>query len=196
MALDDGSDASDTAALADASDSMALADGSDASDTGALADASDSMALADASDTGALADASDALVLPDGAFTCVPTVVDDAAVGTRFCDLYGEIIAGNVSTGCQTAKCHGGAGNVSNGPKLGWDGASAYAGLTSMTIGWISPPTLVSVMPGGDSRPSSNLEKVLSGVMLIPRMPFGGPFLSADQTSRVDAWLARGAPFD
>jgi hypothetical protein len=149
----------------------------------------------DSHDAGA--DTAEAFVLPDGAFTCTPAVTDDAAVGTRFCDLYLEIMAGDAPHKCQNHSCHGGGGAITTGPSLGWDGAGAYAGITSFKAPWITPPQIVQPVPGGDSRPVSSLLQVFAGSSLIARMPFDGPpYLTADQMSRVNAWLARGAPFD
>ncbi|MFI5300924.1 MAG: hypothetical protein ACHREM_22815 [Polyangiales bacterium] len=170
------------------------------SDTGSI-DGWTDVPMADASvdvaDVSPSIDAvADVFVLPDGAFTCAPSAADDAAVGTHFCDLYADFIVGNADHHCQNPKCHGGPGTVSIGPKLGWDGAGAYAGLTAVKIGWVTPPNLVTPVPGGDSRPVSCLLQVLAGSASVQRMPFAGPYLTADQVSRVTAWLARGAPFD
>ena len=178
-------------------------------DADAEADADDAAADlgadgADAAEDVALDTAADADLPGDGAFTCTPRVVDDAAVGTRFCDLYRDVFSNGGSAACQSIGCHGGSTGY-QGLAMKWDGDGCYDALTTHVVVWKTPNALVRPVPGGDSRPVSCIEQFLtpdpdSGApAFMPLLRNQAPLnakLDASQLSRLDAWLARGAPYD
>lgn len=122
----------------------------------------------------------------------------DAAPGTRFCELYRDLFSHAGVGKCVTYGCHGGDKGQSD-LAMGWTPKSMYDRITTFTT-WIEPKILVKVVPGGDSRPVSALHHALG-----PDMGYFMPFTVTElgnrkfvdtERARVEAWLARGAPFD
>jgi len=134
---------------------------------------------------------------PSDAGACDDSAAD-AASGTRFCDLYRDLFAHAGVAKCQTYGCHGGERGM-QGLAMGWTAKSMYDAMVAFKT-WIEPKTLLTPVPGGDSRPVSALSKSV-GPADGYFMPFvvdelGNRKLTADEVARIDAWLARGAPFD
>lgn len=122
----------------------------------------------------------------------------DAAPGTRFCELYRDLFAHSGVAKCVTYGCHGGDKGQSD-LAMGWTPKSMYDKITTFAT-WIEPKLLVKVVPGGDSRPGSALHHALNAdtgyFMPFTVKELGNRKLLAAETARVEAWLARGAPFD
>lgn len=125
-------------------------------------------------------------------------VATDAAPGTRFCELYRDFFAHRGAAGCQTYGCHGGDRGA-QGLALGWSARSAYDAMCGFKT-WVAPGQLVTPAPGADSNPLSALANAL-GAKNGYFMPYvvdelGNRKLTDAEVARVEAWLARGAPFD
>lgn len=154
----------------------------------------DSMVVDSApSDTAPIADTADEW---DGAYSCDAPPGD----GSRFCDLYRDVFSPIGSAKCQSSGCHGGSKGV-KALAFGWTGESCYAAMITATVTWLTPPKLVDAKDG-DSRPTSLLPRIVdpsidAGLLMPwPKEDAGNRWLNDDERARIDAWLARGAPFD
>lgn len=125
------------------------------------------------------------------------TGVNDA--GSAFNDLARDIFAASGSAKCQDARCHGGPVGA-GGLVMGSDARGIYDGLVGYSSKVYKPSRVVEPVPGGDARPKSSLLKIIGpsppGSMPTVRPDLGNRRLTADELARVEAWLARGAPFD
>jgi hypothetical protein len=74
-----------------------------------------------------------------------------------------------------------------------------YDAMVAFTT-WIEPRALLTPVPGGDSRPVSALARAVgpaSGYFMPTVVgELGNRKLTDAEVARIDAWLARGAPFD
>lgn len=134
---------------------------------------------------------------PDDAGAC-DDAATDAAPGTRFCELYRDFFSHGGAAGCQTYGCHGGERGAQD-LAMGWTAKSMYDAMVAFKT-WIEPKSLVTPVPGGDSRPVSALAKAVGPAngyfmpLLVPEL--GNRKLTDAEVARIEAWLARGAPFD
>lgn len=134
---------------------------------------------------------------PDAAPAC-DDAATDAEPGTRFCELYRDFFSHGGAASCQTYGCHGGD-RGQQGLALGWTPRSMYDAMVAFKT-WIEPKNLLVPVPGGDSRPVSALGKTVdatNGYFMPFLMPeLGNRKLTDAEIGRINAWLARGAPFD
>jgi hypothetical protein len=85
-----------------------------------------------------------------------------------------------------------------------WDGSGCYDALTTHVVVWKTPTDLVHPVVGGDSRPLSCIDPFVApgpdgGTAFMPATRMTPPLnrpLDADELARIEAWLARGAPYD
>lgn len=134
---------------------------------------------------------------PDDAGACDDSATD-AEPGTRFCELYRDLFAHSGAAACQTYGCHGGDRGAQD-LAMGWTAKSMYDAMVAFKT-WIAPKSLVTPVPGGDSRPVSALANAVGPAngyfmpLLVPEL--GNRKLTDAEVARIEAWLARGAPFD
>jgi hypothetical protein len=198
-ALDVTTDAGDaTPAEASEGGAEVVADGDD----GAL-DAGDSGTLdADDGDAGFVdaSDVSDTDPPWDGAIVCdAGDASPGAETGTRFCEIYVDVISPTGSAKCQSSTCHGGKVGIM-GLAMGWTGKEAYDAITTHSVLWLTPSRVVEPVPGGDSRPVSVLPRIVDPAadagILMPWARSDNRLLNDSERARINVWLSRGAPFD
>ncbi len=124
-----------------------------------------------------------------------------AKPGTRFCEIYRDIVHHDGSAKCQNYACHGGDHGW-HGFSMGWTMEDCYASWTTFDT-WMRPPDperFVVPVPGGDSRGVSAIWHFLF-TKPTPIMPLVDSLvhnrkLTTEEQQRVSDWLGRGAPFD
>jgi hypothetical protein len=143
--------------------------------------------------------ASDASVDADDGESIVdtgPTVMP----GSRFCEIYRDIIHHDGDAKCQSLGCHGGD-HGRNSFAMGWTMESCYFAMTHFET-CHPPPTSILVNPTTDGSSSygiSALPYVLTfmpDTMSYPASVLHDVKLSGHDLERVRAWLDRGAPMD
>jgi hypothetical protein len=167
----------------------------DVADDSDVVDGGDTIAIDDVSfDAGADADAG----ADDG-----ETIVDTGPYvmpGSRFCEIYRDIIHHEGDAKCQSLGCHGGD-HGRNSFDMGWTMESCYDAMTHFET-CHPPPTSILVNPTSDGSSSygiSALPYVLTfmpDTESYPASVLHDVKLSGHDLERVKAWLDRGAPMD
>jgi hypothetical protein len=125
-----------------------------------------------------------------------PTV---ASTDSSFNALARDIFSASGSAKCQDTRCHGGDVGA-GGLVMKNDARGIYDGLVGYSSKVYKPSRVVEPVSGGDARPTSSLSKILGpsppGSMPTLTPELGNRRLTDEELARVEAWLARGAPFD